>query len=147
LADLVQNAANVAIDPTSSPQLLQGQLGGEAFTQGCPLYQTNAANGYWFNASGGGNALQAGGQTKLGIAVTQCAAAGQPCVVFTSGRINLGATLTVGETYDVSVNVGKIFPVGSLATNNYVSELGIAVNANYIQTPPGGMFATNTQHA
>ena len=145
MADLSQNTALVLVDTTSSPQTYQGQSAGEAITIGMPVYQTNASNGYWYAARAGSNALVAGGITKLGIAYSSTAAAGQSLTVFTSGRICLGASLTVGQVYAVSTNNGKIAPYSDLTTNDFVDILGVATNSTYITTPSGGVFATNTQ--
>ena len=43
-----------------------------------------------------------------------------------TGSIDLGATLTVGETYVVSTNVGAIAPIGDLTTGDYTKILGVA---------------------
>jgi len=47
-------------------------------------------------------------------------------VLIRGGNMDLGATLTVGETYVVSSTSGGIAPIGDLVSSNYVSILGIA---------------------
>ena len=52
--------------------------------------------------------------------------ANQPIVVQASGNIDLGATLTTGETYVLSTTAGGIAPIADLATTEYVTILGVA---------------------
>lgn len=62
-----------------------------------------------------------------GIALNS-ASDGQPLTIQTSGQINLGATLVLGETYSVSDAVaGEIIPNSDLGAADYVTNLGIAV--------------------
>jgi hypothetical protein len=59
------------------------------------------------------------------------AANGQPLTVHTSGDINLGATLVVGETYCLSDAVaGQIVPVADLGAGDFVVVLGVAETAS-----------------
>ena len=53
----------------------------------------------------------------------------QPIVVCKSGNIDLGATLTTGETYVLSTTAGGIAPIADLATTEYVTLLGVATGA------------------
>ena len=43
--------------------------------------------------------------------------------------LDVGATLTIGETYVVSSNAGAIAPIGDLTTGNCVTILGTAITA------------------
>jgi len=70
--------------------------------------------------------------------------------LFTSGVINLGATLTVGEQYGVSANTntaGHICPMSDLNAGKFISFLGIAQSNVNLATPSSGVFASNTNHA
>ena len=69
-----------------------------------------------------------------GIALTPSSADGDVFVLAytqgSSGSVDLGATLTVGEAYVVSTNKGAIAPIGDLTTGDYVTVLGIASAAD-----------------
>jgi hypothetical protein len=58
---------------------------------------------------------------------------GQPLVYQYDGKINLGATLIVGERYMLSDAVaGQIVPVGDLGTADYSTEIGSADSASIL---------------
>lgn len=58
----------------------------------------------------------------------------QPVTVQTGGIINVGATLTLGETYVLSAaNAGKIAPVGDIAGTNSPTILGVAISTSLLQ--------------
>ena len=61
------------------------------------------------------------------------AASGQPIRYQKSGGINVGATLTVGQTYINSTNAGGIAPISDLQTGSYVSILGVATSATNLK--------------
>ncbi len=156
MSDLSQNTTNVAVGTPSST--FTGFVGGTSLTinvqsitkiaggtinAGMPVYQD--ANNAWQKALASGNSTQSG-NTATAIALDS-SQTGQPIVLFRQGYINLGATLTVGQTYVVSNNAGGIAPISDLATNSYVTILGVAINTSYLSTPPGGPFASGTQKA
>lgn len=140
MADLTQNTAQVLVDTTSAPQIISGTAG-EAINVGMPVYQTNASNGYWFQGNAS-NALMSGMQDR-GIAYSSAAALGQNLAIFKFGRINLGGTLVAGQEYAFSINTGKVCNLADLATGQFPTELGKAVNTTFIQTPLGGVFNLN----
>lgn len=61
-----------------------------------------------------------------GVALT-AGVSSEAVIVATGGPIVLvGASMTVGATYYQGATAGEIVPESDLATNNYVSRLGIA---------------------
>lgn len=141
MSDISQTAANVL---KSTPAQDKDGTSGEALTAGNAIYM--ASNSRWLR-TGAGNNAQISGTTEIGIVLNSAPGTGQPIRIFKNGKINLGATLTVGETYVVSRNLGRICPISDLATNDYVSILGVAYNASILQTPASGAFASGTQKA
>lgn len=121
MADLSITAANVAHAAvglqTSTKQA------GEALTQGEPVY---VSDGKYFKADADASA---GTAEVVGIAMTAASTDGY-FTMASSGPINLGATLTVGETYVLSATAGGIAPIGDLETGDYVTTLGIATTAS-----------------
>jgi hypothetical protein len=61
----------------------------------------------------------------VGIALNSCAA-GQPCSYATSGDVTFNAVLTAGAVYVLSSTAGGIAPVADLASDDYVTILGVA---------------------
>ena len=58
---------------------------------------------------------------------------GQRVFYQTSGKINVGATLTVGETYVLGDTAGAIYPIGDLGSGDYVTYLGYATTTSLLQ--------------
>lgn len=118
MADLTQTAANVGL--AGSGAVVRAVQVGETITQGQPLYLKTSDNKYWrCDSDAEASAVVAG------IALTP-GTADEYVVIGTAGPIDLGATLTVGELYCVSTNVGAIAPIGDLTTGDYVSIIGAA---------------------
>lgn len=137
MADLVQTAANVAMG--SNAQYDVG-TSGEALTAGNSVY-LKASDNRWWKAIASGTAEQSG-NGGCGIALDSTPGAGQPVVVFKGGTINLGATLTLGQTYTVSENAaGAIAPITDLGSGDRCTILGIATTTAILTTPTGGPFA------
>ena len=117
---------------------------GEAITQGQPVY--NAVDGKWYRCDAndgaikarcGGIALTPGGVDAFGLIALPGSTPGESLV-------NLGATLAVGITYSVGATVGQINPNGDLTTNDYVTNIGIAVSASLLDFQ---VTISNTQKA
>ena len=122
MANLTQTAANVAAGGASTViALVQA---GEAITQGQPVYQSSTTLKYLQTDA---NDTVAKAEAK-GIALTPASTDGY-FVLSKSGLTNLGATLTVGTLYVVSATKGAICPIADLATNDYVTTLGIATTS------------------
>ena len=118
MANISQTAANVkAGSSTTRAQLVQG---GEAITQGQPVYL--ASDGKYYQTDANDTAVKA--QAK-GIALSPCGIDGY-FLMAVDGLVDLGGTLAVGQVYCVSATKGAIAPYGDLTTNDYVTILGIA---------------------
>jgi hypothetical protein len=127
MSDLVQTAANVKLKSSGGVGV---GLGGEAITQGQPVYQSS---GSWYRGDANDTAAKA---NCTAIALTPTATSGYFVYALPGAEIDLGATLTVGETYVVSTNVGAIAPIGDLASTNYVTTLGTATAASTLKFNP-----------
>lgn len=124
MADLTQTAASVV--PGTNAVKTTGTAG-EAVSAGMPVYK-KAADKKLYKAKKGGTAAES---AVIGVAVAS-AAANQPLVYQTNGRINVGATLTVGEMYAVGAAYGGICPWADVVATNYVTPLGPAISATEI---------------
>jgi len=140
MADLTITAASVLAD--SAAQVSVGTAG-VALVAGNTCYLST--DGTWYLGLSSGNTTQAGAG-GVGIALDN-AAVGQPIALFRGGKINLGATLTIGQTYVVSAHGGMIAPISDLASTNWVSILGVAMDAANMQTPSYGPFVPGVQRA
>ena len=56
--------------------------------------------------------------------------------ICTSGYIDVGAALSIGDSYVVSANAGKIAAVADLGSGHYVTHLGYAVSTDEINLRP-----------
>ena len=124
MADLTQTAANVGLtDAAIVPNQLGTGEAGEAITQGMPIYEDGAGEMVQADAS-------AASTSKCdGIALTP-AADGETVIWAKNGvTVDLGATLTVSETYVVSDTKGAIMPIGDLTTGEVPCILGTATTA------------------
>lgn len=132
MAALTQTAANVNIGDATVR--LDKVIGGEAITQGMPVWRNTATNpAKYYKADANTSSLAA---AAAGIALTACGGDGATFVIM-SGEgvlINLGATLVVGETYCVGSTAGQIVPIADLTTGDYPFILGQATTAALIKT-------------
>lgn len=137
MADVLQTAANVH-PAGSNARVLLVQVG-EAVSQGDVAY-LNSSDSKYYRADA--NDTEAKAEAK-GIFVTAAATDGY-AVIQTSGPIDVGGALTVGVTYLLSTNLGKIRPTADLGSGEYVTRLGVAsatdtlnlsIDATGIQTP------------
>lgn len=126
MANLTITAANVGhADSGLQTRTVQA---GEAITQGECVYLKSSDSKYWLADADASSDTA----TATGIALTP-ASADEYFTMATSGPIDLGATLTVGETYVVSATPGKIAPIGDLVTGDYPTHLGVAITAGKLQ--------------
>ena len=123
MADLSITAANVGLTDTVGAVTQNVQVG-EAVTQGQPGYLHTDSKYYQTDADAG-----APNAAATGIFLTP-AAADEYAVFLTSGPVDLGATLTVGETYIVSGTKGGIAPIGDAASGWFKTTLGNAITAS-----------------
>lgn len=125
MADLTQTWANVV--PDNDAAKIRGDSG-EQLTAGQPVYR-NAADGRFYRTDADDTEAKA---ACVGICQNSPTNV-QPCAIQTAGDIDLGATLTVGETYVVSAQTGKIAPIGDLGSGDYVTILGVATAADNLK--------------
>jgi predicted transcriptional regulator len=130
MADLSQTAANVKLMSASS-RVATGQAG-EGITQGQPIYQLTS-DGKWYRCDA--NDGQAKAECRA-IALTPASTNGFIAFALPGADIDVGATLVIGQTYIVSVNVGAIAPISDLATSSWVTPLGVAVAATTLRFNP-----------
>ena len=143
MADLSVTAASVLpVTAAPNPSKIAQGTGGGTVTQGTPVY-LDATDNKW-KAAQNDTAVHAG-SGGLGIAMSSWAD-GQPASVLVGGDWTVGATLTVGETYIVSNNAGKIAPVADISTH-FVSILGVAISATVCRMPQGGPIVGGIAHA
>ena len=123
MADLTQTPANVVKSSGSDI----GVSGAETIVAGDVCYRDSsdqaalAQADVVATAGAFGFALGGGG-------------ADQPIRFQTDGAINVGATLTLGETYMLSAaNPGKIAPVGDIVATNSPTILGVAISTSLLQ--------------
>ena len=67
----------------------------------------------------------------LGVALNG-ASSGQPLFVHTTGGLNPGETVVVGEIYCCSLSAGGIAPEAEVVGNDFVSVLGIGTTSSSI---------------
>jgi hypothetical protein len=146
MADLVQTAANVLADPSYTGNQKIEEQAGEAIDAGMPVYQTSAANSYWFKANSF-NGFLSGNVNGARLALSEAAGPGQPLVTLKTGRVNLGATLEAGEVYAISLNTGKIRPYEDMLINEFTVVLGFAGNTTHLTMPAAGALVTNIARA
>ena len=118
MADLSQTAANVSLTDVAGNRVT-AVTAGEAITQGMPVYILSSKY-YQCDAS-----TQAAAKCK-GIALTPAIANELFVIAGDNSTLDVGATLTIGETYVVSGTSGGIAPIADLGTNEFVTILGTA---------------------
>jgi hypothetical protein len=129
MANLVQTAANVAL--AGAGARVQSVQVGEAVTQGQPAY-FNSADGKYYQADANSSASTA---KAVAIFLTPASTNGYAVIAEGGGLlVNLGATLTVGETYVVSATKGAICPIADLTTGDYPCILGTATTTTALLT-------------
>lgn len=130
MADITVTAANVGVKGAAQLEVVQV---GEAVTQGQPGYQL-ASDLKYYKADANASAASAAAK---GVFLTAAALDGY-AVLARSGSINLGATLTVGESYFVSATAGGIAPAGDVTTGWYPRFLGQAISTSELTLAPSG---------
>lgn len=134
MADLAITAASVV--PVSGYGYVD-LVAGATITQGQVCYQASAdSKAYKADCDSATAEVRA----IKGVALNS-ASAGQPIRLQTTGDLNPGATLTVGEIYILSNTAGGIMPKGDLSTGEYVQVLGVATTASNLKL---NIFNSNT---
>ena len=125
MSELVQTANNVLL--VSGQMDAAWGIAGEAISAGMPVYKDSADGDQYKKSRANAEA------TALCDGIAMCSAGdGQPIVVarLDGVVINLGATLTIGETYVVSdATAGKIQPIGDYGSGDFPVILGTALTA------------------
>lgn len=124
MADLVITAANVK---PGTDAVVEQVKWGATVTAGQPVYQ-NATDRKFYPADANGT----GTREVYGIALSG-GAVDQVGVVQRSGRIAIGATVVVGETYVLSGTAGGVAPVADITSGSNVVHLGVAATATEIK--------------
>lgn len=124
MADLTITEANVQ---HASGASLRQEIAGVAITAGQVVYKDSSDSKVKL-----ADATDANKDEIYGIAANSAPGADQPITIQKQGGINLGATLTVGEIYVLSTG-GAIAPEADLASNDYVSVLGVATTASNLK--------------
>jgi hypothetical protein len=125
MAALSQTASLVVVG--ASPVKANRNAGG-TITAGMPVYSDLTDSNLYKAARANAQATA----QVAGIALNG-ASDNQPVMVQSSGEINLGATLIVGESYYLSDAVaGQIVPVADLGTADWPVFLGIAKSASLL---------------
>lgn len=123
MADLIVTPANVLAQAGSTKS--EG-IAGESITAGETIYKASAT-GKIMKA----DASDEAGSKALGVALNN-AALNQPVDFVTAGKLTAGAAVDVGTVYAVSATAGGICPVDDLVAEDYVTILGVGVNATTI---------------
>jgi hypothetical protein len=127
MANLSQTAGNVKLK-SNGPY--GSAVAGESLTQGQPIYLSSSQAFRCDNNDGANKAA------CVGIVLTP-ATVGQTFLYALPGSsVDLGATLTIAETYIVSATVGAIAPIADLASTNYLTILGVARDASTLFFSP-----------
>jgi hypothetical protein len=124
MADISVTAADVVGVSGSYSQAQY--IAGATITAGQAVYVDTANDNVLKLAQADGTALEA---TVKGIALCG-ASAGQPCIIATSGDIDIGASLTVATVYILSATAGGVCPVADLASSSYLSVIGVATDTD-----------------
>lgn len=124
MADLSITAANV--DPGSNVNPDTSYTAGATITAGQAVYIDSSDSDLAKLAQSDGTEAEA--EVK-GIALNG-ASANQPVSIAKSGDVDMGATLTVGETYVLSQTAGGVAPIADLVSGDYVTHIGIATAAD-----------------
>ena len=106
---------------------VQGATAGETVTAGQVVYRLSTDGEMYL-----GDADDAAKDDITGIVLIG-GGDGESILILSSGGIDLGATLTVGEVYVLSTTAGGIAPIGDLLAGDFVTILGVAKAANRLQ--------------
>jgi hypothetical protein len=126
MANISQTAANVK--PVGTAPKIQVFIAGEGLTQGQPFYVLSTDNRAYKS-----DANVAAAAKCQGIALTPASTGEAVIGALPGSQVNLGATLTTGETYAVANTAGAICPVADLTTGDYPVLLDVAISTSVLQ--------------
>lgn len=136
--NLTQTPASVVF---STPSTIVSRTSNAAVTAGNAVAADSSGN--WGPAAASSAILS--GSSGIGVALDSAPGTGQGFQVWTSGTINLGATLQIGQVYVVSNTSGAICPYSDLTAGQYVTVLGVAITAALLYSP-GGPIVSGVAH-
>lgn len=141
MANLTITAANVkqVLNGTPFPTRKKAVVWGATVVAGNSVAR-DPSSGKWVLADNNVSAIISGTE-GVGIALSG-GGDDQPGFVAVGGDLDINATMTIGETYQVSSGAGLVAPVGDISTN-YPTTLGLALTANRIRLNP---LATGIAH-
>lgn len=125
MADLSVTAASV-VEGTDAVR--RHGIAGATVTAGQPVYKDSTDSNQLkptINSA-------AASAVAVGIAL-HAASDEQPLAYISSGNLNPGATVVVGEIYCVSVNSGGIAPEADVLSADYMTVLGVGSTSSNIQ--------------
>jgi hypothetical protein len=125
MADLSITAANVK--PNSVLVAISPVTLGETITAGQPLYKSTTDGKYYRADADVASTARVDGICILG------GTADTVGIIQRAGELQIGATVTKGETYVVSTNVGQICPRSDLAAGDFISILGVAKSTSVLR--------------
>ena len=130
MADLSITAANVAVGASTTPT--KRVQAGEAVTQGQAVYRSTSTSKY-FKC----DADVLASSICDGIVLTPASTDGYCLIAEPSNTagvslVNLGATLTVGLGYYISLTAGGICVIADISTGDYPTLVGFATTAALI---------------
>lgn len=129
MADLTIGTVKTGSDVTETDfQLVEL---GESVTAGQAVYEKASDNLYWLADADASDTADA-----AGVAIV-AGDANDKVHIQKGNSIDLGATLTVGETYVVSTTAGGIAPISDLGSGDFTKILGIATDANNLKLDLG----------
>jgi hypothetical protein len=134
MSDLSVTAANV--DPADNAIIINGTAGA-TITAGQSIYKDSTDNKIKLADADSSLATAA----AVGISLNG-ASDDQPIQYQSSGDIDIGATLTVGEIYLVSDTAGRIAPEADVGSGGWVTILGVATATDNLKM---GLFASSAQ--
>jgi hypothetical protein len=135
MADLVITAANV-LEGTQARK--QTKAAGASITQGMSVYVDGSDQ-----LQPAQKGVDAATAAAVGIALG-AGEAGQPVTYQSGGEMDVGATLTVGETYVVGAAGGGIAPIGDVIATEFATILGVATAAGVLKM---GVLQSGVAHA
>lgn len=122
MADL---SSITAVRPTASTVTRLVQYGGTV-SLGEPVYQSA---GQFLAADANASSAAA---SAVGVAMTPGVSSGYGIIATAGSIILVGTTMTVGESYILSRNAGKICPNADKTTGDYVTQLGTAASTTQL---------------
>ena len=125
MADL---SSITAVRPTSNTQVVGPVLYGATISAGQPVYLDSSDGKYKLADA---DASETTAQVQ-GIAMTPGVDDGYGVIAIGGNIILVGTTMTVGDSYLASATAGGIMPEGDLASDDYVTHLGVAATATQL---------------